>query len=718
MGSTKYSSDANLNPPLNTIHLDRWIPLYRAHALLYSTAILGLIYHRVTSIVTSSTFVDACLLSSLLLSELVLAFMWVCSQSFKWRPLDRQEFLERLPDKAGWPALDVFVCTADPYKEPPIGVVSTALSALAFDYPAEKLSVYVSDDGGADVTLFAFMEGAKFARHWLPFCRENGVKVRSPEVFFASGGCGGSEEEEKLKTMYQTMKQRVESVLENGSVSPKLASSEEDRQIFKKWKEFSRNNHPSVIQVLVKSSKDRDITGEVMPNLIYFSREKRPNVPHHFKAGALNALLRASAVLTNAPLILTVDCDMYSTDPTSPQRALCYFLDPVASAKLAYVQFPQRFQGLNKSDIYGGELKHLYMINPRGMDGFGGPNYLGSNAFLARRALFDSSLEAGNGHDFIKPEMVMEMASGVAACNFESGTKWGDGIGFRYGSLSEDFHTGFRLQCEGWNSVFCDPPQPAFLGDAPKSLHDALSQCKRWTVGQFEVGFVRHSTLTFGVRKASLGLGLTYSHLAFWGIWCIPISTYALLPQLALVYSRPLFPKPSDPWFYLYGYLFGAAYIQDMVDFIYHKGTFRCWWSDQRMWLIRSVTSFTFGSIQFISKQLNISSQGFNVTSKVMDDEQIKRYDEGVFDFGVDSPFFVILGTTALLNLCACIVGIFRYSMVAEIFLAVFGITNCWPVYEAMLLRSDNGKMPERVKIRAFFAAGIALAVGSVLFIV
>jgi Cellulose synthase len=79
-----------------------------------------------------------------------------------------------------------------------MGVVSTALSALAFDYPAEKLSVYVSDDGGADVTLFAFMEGAKFARHWLPFCRENGVKERSPEVFFASG-CSAGGNEEKLK---------------------------------------------------------------------------------------------------------------------------------------------------------------------------------------------------------------------------------------------------------------------------------------------------------------------------------------------------------------------------------------------------------------------------------------------------------------------------------------------------------------------------------------
>ena len=121
---------------------------------------------------------------------------------------------------------------------------------------------------------------------------------------------------------------------------------------------------------------------------------------------------------------------MYSNDPTSPQRALCYFLDPIASNKLAYVQFPQRFQGLNKSDIYGGELKHLYKMNPYGMDGFGGPNYLGSNTFLSRRALFDSSLEGESGRDLLEPEKVLEMATKVAACNYEAGTKWGKTVLF------------------------------------------------------------------------------------------------------------------------------------------------------------------------------------------------------------------------------------------------------------------------------------------------
>lgn len=64
---------------------------------------------------------------------------------------------------------------------------------------------------------------------------------------------------------------------------------------------------------------------------------------------------------------------------------------------------------------------------------------------------------------------------------------WKNQIGFRYGSLVEDFHTGYRLQCEGWISVFCDPPEPQFLGEAPKSLNDVLHQCMRWAIGLYEV---------------------------------------------------------------------------------------------------------------------------------------------------------------------------------------------------------------------------------------
>ncbi|XP_078150225.1 cellulose synthase-like protein G3 isoform X2 [Carex rostrata] len=702
---------------LNMICLDHRIPIYRVHMLVYTLAIIAVFYHQITSIFTSSTLVKAGLLWLILVSDLILAFMWACSQAFRWRPVHRQEFPARLPDRASWPALDVFVCTADPHKEPPMGVVNAALSLLAFDYPPEKLSVYISDDGGADVTLFAFMEGAKFARHWLPFCRENRIKDRSPEAFFASGHhCGGSDED-KLKMIYETMKERVESALDKGSVSAELVSSEEDQHIFQKWKQYSRNNHPAVVQVLLQSSIDTDISGHVIPNLIYVSREKSPKSPHNFKAGALNALVRVSSVLTNAPIILTIDCDMCSTDPTSPHRALCYFLDPATSAKLAFVQFPQHFQGLNKNDIYRGEIKRVFTINSIGLDGLCGPNYVGTNTFHARRALFGSSLKGGNDEEQIGSKIVLEKAIEAVGCDYEVGTKWGDTIGFRYGSLVEDYYTGYRLHCEGWKSVFCNPPEPAFLGDAPKSLNDVLNQCKRWVVGLYEVSISRYCPLTFGVKKVSLGAGLAYSHYAFLGIWCIPIATYAVVPQLALINNRPLFPEPSNPWyFYLHVYLFLAAYIQDMTDFVSYNGTFMCWWSDQRMWLIHCLTAYPFGMMEFVFKQFNITTQGFNVTSKVMDDDQSKRYDQGLFDFGVDSPFFVILGTAAILSLCAFTVGMIRNRMVVEMFLAGFGIANCWPVYEALFLRNDSGRMPERVGARAFVMAGFILAIGFVAF--
>ena len=103
--------------------------------------------------------------------------------------MHHQLFLENLPQVAKeseYPGLDVFVCTADPFKEPPVGVVNTVLSVLAYDYPSEKLSVYLSDDGGSQLTLFAFMECAKFARHWLPYCRKYNIMDRSPEVYFAN----------------------------------------------------------------------------------------------------------------------------------------------------------------------------------------------------------------------------------------------------------------------------------------------------------------------------------------------------------------------------------------------------------------------------------------------------------------------------------------------------------------------------------------------------
>ena len=77
------------------------------------------------------------------------------------------------------------MCTADPALEPPMLVISTVLSVMAYDYPPEKLNVYLSDDAGSAVTFYALYEASEFTKHWIPFCKNYKVEPRSPAAYFA-----------------------------------------------------------------------------------------------------------------------------------------------------------------------------------------------------------------------------------------------------------------------------------------------------------------------------------------------------------------------------------------------------------------------------------------------------------------------------------------------------------------------------------------------------
>ncbi|KAI8016356.1 Cellulose synthase-like protein E6 [Camellia lanceoleosa] len=63
-----------------------------------------------------------------------------------------------------------------------------------------------------------------------------------------------------------------------------------------------------------------DDDGHQLPTLVYLATEKRPQCPHNFKAGSMNALIRVSSEISNAPIILNLDCDMYSNDSDAIKR--------------------------------------------------------------------------------------------------------------------------------------------------------------------------------------------------------------------------------------------------------------------------------------------------------------------------------------------------------------------------------------------------------------
>ncbi|XP_076936269.1 cellulose synthase-like protein G3 [Bidens hawaiensis] len=703
------------------------ITFNRVFAFIYTWAILALIYHHLLTLHHSTTVISVVTTTSLLISDLILAFAWAATNSVRIRPILRKAYpenLEKVIKPKDFPHIDIFICTADPYKEPPMNVVNTALSLLSYDYPPEKLSVYVSDDGGSELTLFAFMEAAKFAKIWLPFCRENNIMDRCPEVYFSSNYHGSVELEilEEIKMMYESMKIRVENVVERVEVCHHYITDESQHQAFNKFRKpgFTRANHPTIIQVLIEGAKEEDNKGQLMPNLVYLSREKIQKSRHNFKAGALNCLLRVSSVMTNAPIVLTQDCDMYSNDPQTPKMALCYISDPLAQPNLGYVQFPQRYHGINKNDIYGGEFLRLFIANPVGGNGLQDPHYVGTGCFFLRRAFFGGPTsvvppeiqELRPDHVVEKPitaQPIIDLAHHVARCDYENNTKWGFQLGFRYGSLVEDYFTGYKMHCEGWESIFCHPSRPAFLGDVPITFIDAVSQTKRWAIGLLEVFFSKHMPLIFGTQYMGFLTGLCYAHNTFWPIWSLPITIYSFIPQIAFLNGVCIFPKVTDPWFLLYVFLFLGAYMQDCYDFVIFGSTYKRWWNDQRMWLIKGLSPFLFAFVEYTIKHLGIATQGFNVTSKVQDDEQSKRYEQGLMEFGVHSPMFVPFTTASIVNLFALIIGIIRMltlwsfkTSFMQLFIAGFGVLNSWPIYEAMVIRSDKGQMATKTIVISF----------------
>lgn len=182
------ASSSSSSVPLHLCHVKKFtVFINRSHALLHSIAIAFLIYYRV-SFLFLETRITTHIIPWVLVfaSELLLSFIWLLGRGYVWRPVSRTVFPERLPNDDKLPPVDVFICTTGPDKEPTVGVMNTLLSAMALDYPPDKLHVYLSDDGGYTATLNGMKEAWKFAKWWLPFCRRYGIKTRCPQAYFST----------------------------------------------------------------------------------------------------------------------------------------------------------------------------------------------------------------------------------------------------------------------------------------------------------------------------------------------------------------------------------------------------------------------------------------------------------------------------------------------------------------------------------------------------
>ncbi|XP_042413291.1 probable cellulose synthase A catalytic subunit 8 [UDP-forming] [Zingiber officinale] len=332
--------------------------------------------------------------------EIWFAISWILDQFPKWFPVNRETYLDRLAiryDREGelseLAAVDIFVSTVDPLKEPPLVTANTVLSILAVDYPIDKVSCYVSDDGAAMLTFEALSETSEFARKWVPFCKKYSIEPRAPEWYFSQKidylkdkvQPSFVKDRRAMKREYEEFKIRINGLVAKAQKVPDEGWIMQDGT---PWPGNNTRDHPGMIQVFLGHSGGLDTEGNELPRLVYVSREKRPGFQHHKKAGAMNALVRVSAVLTNGPFMLNLDCDHYINNSKALREAMCFLMDPNLGRQVCYVQFPQRFDGIDKHDRYANRNTVFFDINLRGLDGIQGPVYVGTGCVFNRTALY------------------------------------------------------------------------------------------------------------------------------------------------------------------------------------------------------------------------------------------------------------------------------------------------------------------------------------------
>ncbi|KAL3731041.1 hypothetical protein ACJRO7_027980 [Eucalyptus globulus] len=365
------------------------------------------------------------------------------------------------------PGVDLFVSTADPEKEPPLVTANTVLSILAVDYPVEKIACYISDDGGALLTFEAMAEAASFADLWIPFCRKHNIEPRNPESYFSiksdptknKSRTDFVKDRRKMKREYDEFKVRINALPESIRRRSDAFHAREEMRMLKHMREsggdplepikvqkatwmadgthwpgtwanpapeHSKGDHAGILQVMLKPPSPDPLIGNAedklidftdvdtrLPVFVYVSREKRPGYDHNKKAGAMNALVRASAVLSNGPFILNLDCDHYIYNCKAIREGMCFMMDK-GGEDICYIQFPQRFEGIDPSDRYANRNTVFFDSNMRALDGVQGPFYVGTGCMFRRFALYgfdpphakkvqtrtDSETQALNATDF------------------------------------------------------------------------------------------------------------------------------------------------------------------------------------------------------------------------------------------------------------------------------------------------------------------------------
>ncbi|KAL5136776.1 Cellulose synthase A catalytic subunit 4 [UDP-forming] [Glycine soja] len=399
------------------------------------------------------------------------------------------------------------------------------------------------------------------------------------------------------------------------------------------------DDHPGMIQVCLGSAGALDIEGKELPRLVYVSWEKRPGYQHHSKAGAMNALVRVSAVLSNAPFALNLDCDQYINNSKVLREAMCFLMDPQIGKKFCYVQFPRRFDGIDCNDRYANHNTVFFDINMKCLDGIQGPMHVGRHYMAVSHLLIKgqrwrvaaglhaSSCCSGDSpqsssdddetdqelEDFDEDEEEELWWTSKRNQRSRLLIKEAILIGWLYGSVTEDLLTGFNMHCRGWKSVYCMRKKAAFKGSAPINLSDRLHQVLKWASGSTEI-FFSDCPLWYGYsRKLKWLQRLAYTNSVVYPFTSIPLY---LLYNSSCLSSDWKLSNLASIWLMA---LFISIILTCVLELRWSGVSIQDWWRNEQFWVTGGVSAHLFAVFQGLLKVGGVHTN-FTVRAKSAND--------------------------------------------------------------------------------------------------
>lgn len=246
------------------------------------------------------------------------------------------------------------------------------------------------------------------------------------------------------------------------------------------------------------------------PNLIYTRRVKIPGVPHHAKAGNINAALELTKSLTwgwqgAGEYTLSLDADMIAR----PDMARGLLPHLVRDSNICLAGSPQAFYNIPKGDPLAQDLQTFFKtVEP--LKDRAGVAWCTGSGFAMRRSVLD---QIG---------------------------------GFPVGSLAEDVYCSSLMLGLGYKCTFVN--EPLQMGLVPDSFAGHLKQRTRWSLGTIENTFLLNWFL-WGKRIKGMTFlqrfcGLTFATCTLLTI--VNCAAYVIFP-FVLISGGNLVPVAEAP---------------------------------------------------------------------------------------------------------------------------------------------------------------------------